>query len=205
MSDVSYVGQATAAANSASLPSFQAGDVAIVFAWNGSSATIPSLPAGWTTTDTSSVGSVGARTGYRVLQGGDTTTGTWTNATAVLVLVYRGVVNVYSGSGNNGTAVSLINWATYAGFHAGSLSWYVGVGGHSAATNVPGVAPAGMTNRTSGGAAGIVGCDTNATVTSWSSTSATVNASGSYISAAVELQGASDVADPFGINGFFGV
>ena len=67
-----------------------AGDLALVFAYRDGSNTAPQLPAGWTNIASSGANTNSSRVGRRVLQGGDTTTGVWTNATEVQVLVVRG-------------------------------------------------------------------------------------------------------------------
>ena len=86
---ISFIGQATGT-TSATLPTFTAGDLAVVWAYRDGSTTAPTLPAGWTNINSSGANTNSARIGYRILVGGDTTTGTWTNATEVLVHVYRG-------------------------------------------------------------------------------------------------------------------
>src|ERR1041385_864929 len=88
---ITYVSSDSAISNTVSLPgSWAAQDIAIVVALNGSSNTIPSLPSGWTSL-ANIAGSAAARAGYRLLQSGDTTIGTWTNATNVGVSIWRGV------------------------------------------------------------------------------------------------------------------
>lgn len=94
---ISYVGIASAQTTSATLPSFQVGDVAIILTFNNAAATAPTRPSGWSPVNatwpsgTNSTEARGWNAGYRVLQAGDTSTGTWTNATDIVVAVYRGV------------------------------------------------------------------------------------------------------------------
>lgn len=199
---VAFISYASAAANSVTLGTFAPGDYCLVQAFNTGSTTVPSLPAGWTNAGTSTAGTMAVRYGYRLLLSGDTTTGTWTNSTKTLCAVYRGVRKLYIASGNNGTAVSLINYAAYsaASMHSATGSWIVGLGAHSAATDVAAGGPAGMTNRSSGGTEGIQCADTAAPVASWSSTNDTVNASGTYFSQEFELLGYSS---RLGSMGFF--
>ena len=90
---ITFVGAASAASTSVSLPSFQPGDVALVITQGGGG--VPTTPAGWTTLATVNNGfSPYLAMGYRVLQSGDTTTGTWTGASVVGVAIYRGVYAV---------------------------------------------------------------------------------------------------------------
>lgn len=91
------VGFAGAASNTVSLAAipWAVGDLAYVYAINeltGAGQPQPSVPAGWTANGLGHGpgGSVfTTKAGYRYLQAGDTTIGTWTNATDVLVVVFR--------------------------------------------------------------------------------------------------------------------
>lgn len=81
----------SADANTMNLPAgWQAGDLALVMAHNHSGAVAPSLPGTFTNLSNGAASSTGHRAGYRLLQAGDTTIGTWTNATAVIVVILRG-------------------------------------------------------------------------------------------------------------------
>jgi hypothetical protein len=89
---ITYVGAASAASNTVNLPTFTEGNIAFVIAYRTSSATIPTVPAGWTKLiDNTFASAQGAVTGYRVLNSSDTTIGTWTNAEYVGVTVYSDV------------------------------------------------------------------------------------------------------------------
>jgi surface protein len=88
---ITYIGQATGV-NSAPLPAHQAGDLILAFAFCDGSATLPTQPTGWTSIDTAAVGNTcSARVAYRVAASSVGTSGTWTGATTVIFLVYRGV------------------------------------------------------------------------------------------------------------------
>src|SRR3972149_2210375 len=86
-----YINAATAASDTVNLPSgWSPGDVAIVIAGRLTDTTVPSLPSGWT--QVAFYGAAhGTIMGWRLLQSGDTTIGTWTNATHVAVAIYTGV------------------------------------------------------------------------------------------------------------------
>jgi len=174
---VSFVGQATATTTtSVTLPSFQAGDVAIVFAYRDSSATAPTVAAGWNTIASSGGNTNSSIIGYRILQAGDTTTGTWANATDIIVQIYRGTdgVDPVGASAAGGASNATITFPALTLQNNDGTSWVAGFDGdRNAAANVT-TAPSGMTNRsstkgvgTTGGAVG--GHDTNAGVASWSS------------------------------------
>ena len=62
---ISYVSAASAASNSVTIGTHAANDLITLFAFNNSSATIPTLPAGWTNYYTLTA-TIGWRDGYRV-------------------------------------------------------------------------------------------------------------------------------------------
>jgi surface protein len=97
---ITYIGEATGT-NSATLPAHQAGDLILAFAFRDGSTSLPTAPAGWSGLSQNTSGtSVCARTSYKIAASSSETTGTWTNATTVIFLVYRGVVT---------TDIALIN------------------------------------------------------------------------------------------------
>jgi hypothetical protein len=80
----------TGTASSLTLTSTNVNDLIIVFAYNGGSTTIPSLVSGYTSIDTQSSVSNACRIAYKLSPGGETSTGTWTNATDMHAHVYSG-------------------------------------------------------------------------------------------------------------------
>jgi hypothetical protein len=136
---LSYVGGNGANQPTVTLPTFAAGDIAIVFAFNGGNNTPPTLPTGWTNIASSGANSHSSRIGYRVLQTGDTSTGTWTTATHIQVMVLRGQratspigVNIGQGGAAN------TNTPIYTHFTLTSpgSSWVAAFAGHGQATDV---------------------------------------------------------------------
>jgi surface protein len=126
---ITYVGQATGV-DSATLPAHQAGDLIFAFAFRDGSTVSPTVPTGWTNIGTISGTLCSARIGFKVAASSGETTGTWTNATTVIFLVYRGVnitnmTGINTGVGASGTTV------TYAanGYWQG-LSRLVAFAGH---------------------------------------------------------------------------
>lgn len=90
--DFTLVGASVAEANSISIPTHQAGDVIVIFAFNDGSTTNPSIPSGasWTTiTNTLDGSSCSASCAWKIATGSGTTSGTWTNATGIAVYVAR--------------------------------------------------------------------------------------------------------------------
>jgi hypothetical protein len=86
---ISIVGGATGT-TSATLPTHQAGDVIIAFAFRDGSTTQPTLPAGWIPITNVAGTLCCSRTAWRRATGAGTTTGTWTNASRVSFIVLRG-------------------------------------------------------------------------------------------------------------------
>jgi hypothetical protein len=190
---LSYVGQATGT-NSATLPSFNVGDIAIVFAYRDGSNTPPSLPAGWNTI----LGATGAntnsaRSGFRYLQSGDTTTGTWTNATSVICLVYRatgGVATVGASARGSGSSTTITYPAVTLQDPNGD-SWGIRFAGHRSTNVTIETAPSGYTNRTSVSDATdeAAGFDSNGGITSGASGTASVGGTASGFEAhTIELR-----------------
>lgn len=185
---ISFVGIADAAAATVALPAFNADDVAFVFAFRDGSTTPPTLPAGWTNIDNAGANTSSFRCGYRQLVGGDTDTGTWTNATEIEVVVLRAVDLGYPfGVINSGTGASTsMNWPALGTFtNPNGGSWVLLLGGHRTATDVNSVALSGTTNRSPGTTA--LGAHTKENTSSWASTSKTVNANSGWHTIALEV------------------
>lgn len=191
---ISYVGGANGT-TSATLPSFQSGDVAIVFAFRDGSTTNPTVPTGWTNiTNTADGTTCSASVGWRRLVYTDTTTGTWTNATRVVVVVYRACEPFITPVGGGANSAGTTNTVTYAAVtmsRADGTSWVVGLGGHrSVDTTINSASITGMTARTSGvdANAEAAAWDTNGGVSSWSSTNQTITGTASgWVTRTVEL------------------
>lgn len=188
---VSFIGAQGNAGTTVTIPAHQVGDLILIFAYRDASNTAPTTPAAGGTVPTwVLIGSDGANTNstnfrYAVATATNTTSGTWTNATELLCLVYRGAsIGAAAGTGANNTTT--INYPALTLNRTNNTSWVVGVAGHKTATNVD-LAPGAMVNRVSTGTEA-AGHDTNATVTTWASTNVTVNASSAYRSWVVELR-----------------
>ena len=157
-----------ATANTVALPAFAVGDMAIVSAYRDGSDTAPSLPAGWTNIASSGGNTNSMRIGYRVLQAGDTTTGVWTNATEIQVLVLRGQhLTSPIGAGGavaNGNIGTVITYSAVQVFGDPIRSWVVGFAGSRNASNVNSVVPSGglMAVRSAGSPTYSLGAHTQA-------------------------------------------
>lgn len=176
------------------------GQIGIAFAIRSGSATAPTCPSSpaWTcptgTPYTGSSGSGSSAISWRVGCFVWTTTsqasGTWTNAGNVIVLSYSGTATtcatVFGGGSSTGAASTTLTYGVISMHVTNGTSWVVGLGGSRTATNV--TSPTGMTNRKqSGTTAMVAGGDTNAGVSSWATTTITVNTATQNVGVVLEL------------------
>lgn len=193
---VTFVGAQGNAGTTVTIPTHQSGDLILLFAYRDGSTTAPTTPtAGGTVPTWTLIGSTGGNLNssnfrYAVATGSTTTSGTWTNATELICLVYRGT-RVVGASAGGGAASTSIAYPALTLQRTDNSSWVVGVAGHRSATNVQ-VAPTGMTNRVFTGTEA-AGHDTNGTVSSWSQQTVTVDANSGWRSWTVELRDATVV------------
>lgn len=108
------IGTGSAEATTVTIPSgHQAGDLLIIFAFRDGSATNPGIPSGWTNiTNTLDGTSCSASVGWKIAISSSDTSGTWTNATGLLVIVLRntdGTAPIMT----NGTSAGTTNTVTY--------------------------------------------------------------------------------------------
>lgn len=85
---IEYISSASAASNTVSMPTHQAGDLLIVIAGRSNN-TPPGLESGWTNIENSGSNSRSVRAAYLVATSSSMATGTWTNAQFMSVLVLR--------------------------------------------------------------------------------------------------------------------
>jgi hypothetical protein len=191
---ISFVGVA-AGVTSATLPSFNRGDIAVVYAFRDGSTTNPSVPTGWTSiTSTNDGTTCSASSGWRRLQEGDTTTGTWTNASRVVVAVYRGCepfITPVGGGANGAGTTNTVSYTTFTLTRGDGTSWVLGHVGHrSVDTTVDSASISGMTARGGGvdATAEAHAWDTNGGVSSWGTTNQTITGTASgWVTRTIEL------------------
>lgn len=183
---ISRIGAASGT-TSATVPAHQAGDLIIAYAFRDGSATPPSLPSGqnWSSppTATRAGTSCSHRVAIKIATSSSETTGTFTNATSVIVVVYRGANknNPIGVNGVNSGASTSINFPAVTLQTQFGSSWVVGFCGHRSADVAIETAPANMSNVTTASDATdeCAAHDTNAAVTAWSSQSASVGGTSS--------------------------
>lgn len=121
-----YVGSATGT-DSATLPAHQAGDLLIAFAFRDGSTTVPGTPSGWTIFDGGSGGanSCAFKLGYKTAASSSETSGTWTNANSLIVVVMRNVSILAGEAGQVAVAAdsgSATNVPTFGYFYKQDLN-----------------------------------------------------------------------------------
>lgn len=176
-STITFIGQATASGTTANIPAHNVGDLLVAFAYRDGNTSAPSLATGWTNISSSSgSNSNGSRLAYRIATGSDPGAG-WSNATEIIVQVYRGQsaspIGVNGVQSNNGDPViySALTLSVTNG-----TSWVIGFAGHrSTNTNLQNP-PTGMTQRATlvDGTAEVSGHDTSGGVSSWTVKNVTV-------------------------------
>lgn len=203
---ISRIGTATGT-TSASLSgiSFQRGDLILVFAHRNTT-TAPSLATNFTNIFNGSGNSNAYRAGYKFADGTETGSGTWTNATGVIMVVYRGVSGIGASSAATKASSTTANIPTLTLTGANSRSWVVAVAGHLN-TTTQGTPLAGATNvvntRNNGSNQAMGLFDTNAGVSSFAATTSSNGAAAVSSGGSIELlayPAISDLSDPFNQN-----
>ncbi len=141
-----YVTGATGV-DSATIPTHAVGDLIVCFAFRDGSDSVPALGAGFTSeaSSVSGTGVFGVRIGSRIATVTDTPSGTWTNATSVVFVVYRNAaVGVNSGAQSTGTTVSYPNLTPSVPDGSSLVIAFAGSTVGDSALETP---PSGMVNR----------------------------------------------------------
>lgn len=158
--------------NTATAPTHQAGDLMLVDASRNNSNTAPTLPAGFGSVGTITGSTNSMRVGYKKCKSASETVGTWTNATEVVVHIYRpsagNICEIGASKGTTGTVTP----ASYAGLtlvdQTGNSTIVCFGQAKGNATTIEGP-PTGTTLREDNVATGeLCSFDTNGGVSSWS-------------------------------------
>jgi Fibronectin type III domain len=199
---IARTGSCAAAATSCTLSAVTTGDLVLVFAYRTGSTTAPSAAAGNTSVRTVSTNNGGTTGSYRLscrraASSSDTSTGVYTNASAVVAVSYSGTeVNATAncattGIGTRAATGNGVNWAktsatvnhpTFTLLKSDTSSWVVGFMGGSATASV--CSPGGLTNVVSSGRIRV--SDTNASVNTWAGGTCSVSAQ-TWMSETVEI------------------
>lgn len=195
---ISRIGSQTGT-TSLTIPAHQAGDLIVAFAFRDGSTTAPTLPSGQNWSSPSNATRAGTtcshRTAYKIATSSSEATGTFTNATSLIVVVYRGVDKnqpIGTNTVNSGSSTS-IGYAATNPVNLDGSSWLLGFCGHRSTDVTIETAPSGMTNITSVSDATdeCAAHDTNAgRTTNWSATNASVGGTSSgWTSHVLEIRG----------------
>ncbi len=198
---ISRVGTAGTGTNSVTFPTHQAGDLLIVAAYRDGNATAPTLPAGWVSAVSGGANSNSMRVGWRIAVAAGTTSGTWTNASSCIGVVYRNASVGVAGQQGAGSSSTFSFDAISIGVTNGT-SWVAGFVGSSDGTGVAavGTAPTNMTNhQTVSDATDREGAhDTNTGVTSWTTQTVAAGISSNWRTAVVEIVDETPAANTVG-------
>lgn len=183
---ISYIGQGSGV-DTATLPTHQADDFILVFAYRDGSTTPPTVPGGFTTIGSAGANSNSEVTAYKFAASSSETIGTWTNATALIVLVYRGVSSsdpIGHTLPNGATATSLIGYYGLTLEVTSGTSWVVAFGGTRSFDTDFENAITTLTLRTNyvDSVCEAVAHDSNGGVSSWSSNQIVTLTTGTYSS-----------------------
>jgi len=183
------IGTGSAAATTVTIPAgHKSGDLMVIFAFRDGSTTPPSLPSGWTNINSAGANICSAQLGWAIATSTSEVSGTWTNASELVVFVFRTYNGQFIAPGAFATATGSSVTVNYPALTMGvtnGTSWVIGVAGHRTATDME-QAPTGMTNRQAVGTE-TSGHDTNGPVASWSSQNVTVNANSGWMSYVLEI------------------
>lgn len=166
ISKISFIGQASAASNTVTLPTHQTGDLILVSVYRGADPVLPVVPSGYTTISSGGVTNNAHSCGYKIATSSSETSGTWTNGELITVQIYRGAsgCGAFSVGSGNGDL-------TYPAFNLNDLSgksWVSCLAGIRSAVTALESPPTGTTLRSNlVGTWEIASFDTNGGVSTW--------------------------------------
>ena len=150
---ISRIGSLSVQASTINIPNGeQAGDIILMFAWRDGSATNPTVPADWTViTNTTDGTTCSVSMGWKIATSALETSGTWTSATHLHCIVYRGVDHITpfgTLTANAGTTSPSTYGSTQGvGKDRMDNQWFAAFQGHrSVDTTTMNTAPTGYTN-----------------------------------------------------------
>ncbi len=196
-----FIGSA-AGTTSVTMPTHAIGDLMIFFAYRDGSTTNPTIgtgsPTTWTSiTNTTDGTSCSVSAGWKIAAATNETSGTWTNASRCIVLVYRGQLSSGTPIGTfqptSGTT-STITYTTDALTNSNVIgsSWFCAFAGMSTVDTALETPPTGMTLRQNDvdATAEASAFDTNGPATAnWPSTNVSAGGTnGNWVSMVIEIK-----------------
>lgn len=200
---VRFVGAATGT-NSATIPSHQAGDAILAFTMRDGSLVAPTIPSqGWDTLLAPAAGStLTMRLTGKIADSSSEVTGTFTNATSLVLHVYRpksGYTLSFGAAASATAASTTITIPALSLENPDGTSWSVAFAGHRSTNTSLETAPTGLTARSNVQDATdeAAGYDTNGGVSSWSQVTRNVGGTSSgWFGCAVELRVTGGAPEP---------
>lgn len=191
---ISRVGSGSAQANTIAIPTHQIGDLIVVTA-NRNNSTPATVPSGWVNLGASGGSGVSNATGWKIAKTTTETSGTWTNASAIHVAVYRadtGLLAVGTAIAGTNAASATVTYPALSTYRIGLLdNWFYATAFQLNSANSLETAPTGMANINVESSAGVwksVTHDTNASqLSNWPATSVTVTTSARYITLVAQI------------------
>lgn len=175
---ISILGTNTSATTTCTVTAHSIGDCILVLAARKGSNGTPTVPTGYTAIQSVTSNSAGSVMAYKIATSTSDASGTWSNATDMVISVYTGTNTSAPIGGSNvqtGTAATTITYPAVIMTNSSGSSWVAGLGNTHSTNTTIGTAPTGMTNRGSENTNTTVsGNDTNGGVTSWSSTNQSI-------------------------------
>lgn len=181
---ISRVGSGSAQATTITIPSHQAGDLIVISA-NRNNNTAPTVPSGWVIANNTGQNNTSTSLAWKLAKTSSETSGTWTNASAMHVAVYRADTGILAVSPALGAAAVSGTTVPYNGVTSGIVyrtglldNWYFATAIQLSSTNSLETAPTGMSNINVESSAGLwksVIHDTNASqLSNWANANVTV-------------------------------
>lgn len=198
MSAISFIASAGFSATSGTVPTHVAGDLIVITAYR-TATTAPSLGSGYTAVDNTSGNANSIRVGYKWATSTSDASGTWTNATGIIISVYRNVAGIGVVDATTHAAATTVSLASLGTFKNGNgESWVVAAYGSTAAST--GV-PTGFTSRgtqtITGGNIQIADKASLSSFAATTCTNATSTVSASVTFELIQTDSFSTLTDPF--------
>lgn len=147
---ISYIGGSAVLAATITIPAgHQAGDLIIIWAFRDGSTTNPTIPAGWTNlTNTLDTTLGSASCGWKLAGSSAETSGTWTNASHLCVVVFREVdpVNPLGAIATSNGVSTTVTYAARTLKDTSSLSWVIAFASHTSTDTNLQTPPTNMSN-----------------------------------------------------------
>jgi hypothetical protein len=188
---IQHIASASTNSTSITMPTHQAGDLLLCYAWRGEVTTLITVPAGWTNI----IGTTGSghqiRMAWKIAASSSETSGTWTNATnGIEMMVYRNAAGPtdFNWMSHQTARSSTITYPLLSSLQAtDGRSWIVRGAKHDNTTNLTANTPAGYVGRTNISNTARVIDSNSAVATAPVAATQSVNGSGNWLAVTLEI------------------